>query len=223
MIAEDALGVAAAAAQTILAAASEALARRGVFRLVLAGGRTPRAAYSLLAEADARWAQWQIYFGDERCVPATHPQRNSLMVWQAWLAKVAIAPGNVHEIPAELGPDAAAERYRDHVQRALPFDLVLLGLGPDGHTASLFPGRPHDPEALVEAVHNAPKPPPQRVSLGLGALNACRQLVVLVTGADKREAVRQWRRGDRLPVAQLRGLAGVDVLLDRQAAGSGEP
>jgi len=209
--------VASAVAQLILASADDALARRGVFRLVLAGGRTPQAAYALLATADAQWGGWQVYFGDERCLPRDHPDRNSLMAWQAWLSKVIFPPGNVHEIPAELGPEEAADRYRETVRQALPFDLVLLGLGRDGHTASLFPGRPHEPEVLVEAVHAAPKPPPQRVSLGLGALNACRQLVVMVTGADKRDAVRRWRRGDRLPISLLTGLAGVDVILDREA------
>ena len=131
----------------------------------------------------------------------------------------AAAYGHEHPIPAELGAEAAVEVYEPVVQEALPFDLVILGMGEDGHTASLFPGHSHAGDALVLAVHEAPKPPPDRVSLSQGALSDARQVLILVTGGGKRDAVQAWKAGDTLPVASIRGHNGVDVLIDRDAVG----
>ncbi|MGD2113115.1 MAG: 6-phosphogluconolactonase [Gammaproteobacteria bacterium] len=203
----------------ILALAAAAIADHGCFRIVLAGGRTPGAVYRRLADAAADWPRWQVYFGDERCLPADDPERNSVMAARAWLDRVPIPPEQVHPVPAEQGAAAAAAAYRAIVQAALPFDLVLLGMGEDGHTASLFPGHVHAAEELVHAVHDAPKPPPERVSLGLAALNDAGAVMVLVTGSGKRAAVERWRRGDNLPVARVHGRNGVDVYLDAEAAG----
>ncbi len=213
----DASAVAAAAAERILSTAPSAITERGAFHLVLAGGSTPQAAYRLLAGAQADWSRWHIWFGDERCLPPSDPERNSRMAALAWLERVPIPPAQVHLIPAELGPEAAAARYAATLKSALPFDLVLLGMGEDGHTASLFPGQQHPPEELVHPVHGAPKPPPERVSLGLTALAASRRLLVLVSGKAKCEAVRRWRAGEDLPVARVQCGAGVEVLLDRAA------
>lgn len=213
----DAAAVAAAAAERVLAAANWAIAERGAFNLVLAGGGTPQAAYRLMARARADWRRWHIWFGDERCLAPYDPERNSRMAARAWLDRVPIPPGQVHPIPAELGPEAAAERYAAALGPALPFDLVLLGMGEDGHTASLFPGQQHPSEELVHPVHAAPKPPSDRVSLGLAAFATSRRLLVLVTGAGKCPAVRRWRAGEDLPVARVQCGAGVEVLLDRAA------
>ena len=209
--------VAGQAAQHILVAAASAIAERGVFRIVLAGGRTPEAAYRSLVGEDTDWSRWDIFFGDERCLPVDDAQRNSHMAAQAWLDHVAIAREHIHLIPAEQGAEAAAPAYTAQVQAATPFDLVLLGMGEDGHTASLFPGQQH-PEELVHAVHNAPKPPPERVSLSQQALSDARQVLILVTGGGKRDAVKAWKAGATLPVASIRGHTGVDVLIDRDAA-----
>lgn len=214
---ENAEAVAEEAARRTLAAAAEAIAERGAFRIVLAGGRTPQRMHARLAAAGADWGRWQVYFGDERCVPPDDDQRNSKAAAAVWLAQVSIPPENVHAIPAELGADAAAKAYAPLVAGALPFDLVVLGMGEDGHTASLFPGRQYPADALVHAVHDAPKPPPERVSLSAGALSQARQILILVTGGAKRDAVLAWRDGRSLPVASVGGEGGVDVLLDRDA------
>lgn len=206
-------------AQHIVAAAARAIAERGVFRIVLAGGRTPEAAYRLLVGEDTDWSRWEIFFGDERCLPVDDTERNSHMAAQAWLDQVAIAKSHIHPIPAEQGAEAAAQAYTAQVQAATPFDMVLLGMGEDGHTASLFPGQQHPAEEPVHAVHNAPKPPADRVSLSQRLLSNARQVLILVTGSGKRDAVKAWKAGDTLPVASIRGHSGVDVLIDRDAAG----
>ncbi len=214
---EDPAAVAAAMAERIAASAARAIAERGRFRLVLAGGRTPQAAYVLMSGSDQEWSRWEIFFGDERCLPADHDQRNSRMAAAAFLDRVPIPADRVHPIPAELGPEQGARAYERIVSGSLPFDLVLLGMGEDGHTASLFPGHEIDPAALVVPVHGAPKPPPERISLGPAALRRTERLLIVVTGPDKREATRRWRSGEDLPIAAVGGGANVEVLIDRAA------
>jgi len=199
----------------------EVIAQRGEFRIVLAGGSTPEAIYQRLRGLDTDWSRWLIYYGDERCVPANHAERNSLMAARNWLDRVPIAAENIFPIHAEAGAEIAARTYANIVRDACPFDLVLLGMGEDGHTASLFPGHAHDPAELVHAVHDAPKPPPDRVSLGLVALNDTEEVIILVTGEGKRDAVARWRAGADMPVAQVHGRHGVDVYIDEAAAGGG--
>lgn len=212
--------VAAEAARRILLGAEKAVAARGCFRIVLAGGTTPLLVYRRLADARADWAAWRVYFGDERCLPAHHPERNSLGATQALLGKVPIPRETVFPMAAELGPEPAAAAYAPLVAAALPFDLVLLGMGEDGHTASLFPGDPVPEGVLVMPVHGAPKPPADRVSLTPAALTSARQILILVTGAGKREALAAWRSGADLPVARVARAAQTTVLVDRAADGT---
>jgi 6-phosphogluconolactonase len=216
--------VAAAAAAHILSAATGAIADRGRFSLVLAGGRTPLAAYGLLIGQPTNWERWHCFFGDERCLPADHPERNSLMATRAFLARVPIPQGNVHPIPGQSGPATAALEYEqillEHAR--LPFDLVLLGMGEDGHTASLFPGQPIPEDRLVMPVWGSPKPPAERVSLTPRALAATRAMLILVTGAEKAAAYAAWRAGADLPVAGVAALGATLVLVDRAAAGMTE-
>jgi 6-phosphogluconolactonase len=216
---ETADEVAAAAADLILAQADAAIAARGAFRLVLAGGSTPTAAYRLLATRDARWDAWHIYFGDERCLRLDDAERNSVMAAGALLARVAIPPAQVHPIPAEQGAAAAAAAYETRVRDALPFDLVLLGMGEDGHTASLFPGHAIASDPLVVPVHDAPKPPSDRVSLTPKALCHSAQILLLITGAGKHDALERWRAGEPLPVARVAAAGNTLAMLDRAAAG----
>jgi len=197
--------------------ARAAIAARGVFRIVLAGGETPRGVYEALRELDSDWLAWEIWFGDERCLAADDPRRNSRMAGGALLDHVPIPPGQVHVMPAELGAARAAAAYCATLTGEPEFDLVLLGLGEDGHTASLFPGgdwgeAPDAPDVL--AVRDAPKPPAERVSLGVRRLGRTRCALFLVAGASKRAAVAAWRAGARLPAAAVRPPAGVDVLLE---------
>lgn len=201
----------------ILDAAAHAIERRGRFLIVLAGGSTPRAIYRMLRGADADWSRWQVYFGDERCLSVDDAERNSAMAADAWLNHVPIPRDEVHAIPAELGASAAALTYAETLRGVGDFDLVLLGLGEDGHTASLFPGRDWGvaasaPDAL--AVSDAPKPPPQRVSLSAARLSRTRELLFLVEGESKRDAMKQWRVGADIPARAIHPEAGVDVLVE---------
>lgn len=208
------------AAKAILRIADQAIGERGEFHIALAGGTTPGAVYSQLAGMQAEWARWTIYFGDERCLPADDAERNSVMAARLWLDRVPIPRERIFAIPGELGPDAAAAAYRKVLAGVGTFDLVLLGLGEDGHTASLFPGHDwgaaaFDPAAL--AVTGAPKPPPERVSISAFRLSHAREVMVLVTGAGKASAVSDWRAGRPLPIAAIRPAAGVDALLTPDA------
>lgn len=205
------------AVQRILSAASEAIAARGAFHLVLAGGTTPRRIYQALRHAAADWSHWHIYFGDERCLPPTDAERNSQMAASAWLNQVAILPAHCHILPAELGATVAATRYAETLASVAEFDLVLLGLGEDGHTASLFPGQdwgtaPAAPDVL--AVFDAPKPPPERVSLSARRLSRARRVIFLVTGAAKREAVAVWHGGGTIPATAVAPSAGVEIFVE---------
>lgn len=204
----------------VAAAEAEALAERGEFHIVLAGGGTPRRLYRALADEDHDWSRWRVWFGDERCLAPDDPERNSAMAREAWLNKVGVPAGNLHVIPAERDAEQAARLYAEELSGLADFDLVLLGLGQDGHTASLFPG--HDwgesaGSAAVLAVADAPKPPPERISLSADRLSRARRVLFLVIGADKRDALARWRRGEILPAAAIRPRAGVDVLMDTDA------
>ncbi len=216
----DSEAVAAEGVRRILDTARAAIEERGEFRIVLAGGGTPQKTYRLLAGQDADWARWQVYLGDERCLPCDDAERNSAMISRAWLDQGQIPARQIHWIPAERGAEAAAVAYEIVIRAALPFDLLLLGMGEDGHTASLFPGHAHDPQRLVVPVSQAPKPPPERVSLNYAALCQCRSLLLMVTGAAKNAALEAWRAGAPLPVSHLHCAHGIDVLMD-EAAGSG--
>jgi 6-phosphogluconolactonase len=202
--------------------AAGAIAVRGRFAIVLAGGETPQPVYARLARYANDWSRWHVYFGDERCLPRGDAERNDTRAREAWLDQVPIPRGQIHTIPAELGADAAAAAYYRLLTAEPPFDLALLGLGEDGHSASLFPGRNHRGAPAtpdVVAVHDAPKPPAERVSLSLPRLSRSERIAVLAFGSSKRAALQKLRDGEDLPVNQLRPLAGIDIFVDRAAAG----
>lgn len=205
-----------AACRFILENARRAIAARGAFRIVLAGGNTPRNIYRKLCIATTDWSAWHIYFGDERCLPANDIGRNSRMAHDEWLDHVTIPAAQIHAIPAELGPETAARKYAEEIAQVGEFDLVLLGLGEDGHTASLFPGGVWEQAVtlpLVIPVHDAPKPPAQRVSLSPARLSCASCAMFLVSGKDKQKAVFNWRANIQLPATVITPQDGVDVFV----------
>jgi 6-phosphogluconolactonase len=177
------------AAERIAAALSEAVRQRGAASLALAGGTTPRAVYELLAaRTDLPWSRFSIYFGDERAVPPDHADSNYRMAREALLDRVPVPGGRIHRMNADAADrEAAARAYAELLPEAI--DVMILGIGEDGHTASLFPGS----EALVSRRRvlavSGPKPPPLRLTLGPAVLSAARVRIVLASGAGKAAAV----------------------------------
>lgn len=213
--------VAHSAVHRILLKAQEAIAHRGVFKLVLAGGTTPGKIYELLSEQHQEWSKWHLFIGDERCLAVDDTQRNSVMIKQTWLDKIELPAEflatNFHPIKAELGPEQGASDYAEVIKPFLPFDMTLLGIGEDGHTASLFPGHQHIENEFTHAVYNSPKPPSERVTLSRQTLARSEQVLILVTGSGKKTAVQQWQQGKAIPVAQIEAIDGVDVLIAQDA------
>lgn len=191
--------------------------------VALAGGTTPKELYGLLASDDYRdrtdWHELEIYYGDERAVPPNHPDSNYGMSRRSLLDLVPIQPDSVYRMEADDADlDAAADRYAQLLPQHL--DLVLLGMGTDGHTASLFPGD----EALDEQERRAaPATAPngsRRMTLTFPTLNAARHVIFLVLGTDKRDALRQIRTGAQLPAGRVApGRGDVTWIVDAAAYG----
>jgi 6-phosphogluconolactonase len=208
-----------AAFDAIVESANEAIAARGRFLIVLAGGKTPCNVYRMLRQTQTDWSKWQVYFGDERCLPPEDNERNSLNASRALFEHVPVPAEQIHPIPAELGAERGAAAYCATLEGVGTFDLVLLGLGEDGHTASLFPGHTwdHNPPTAAIPVKHAPKPPPERVSLSATRLSDAQRVIFLLCGEGKRHAVQQWRGYGPLPAKAITPAAGVDVFLDAAA------
>ncbi len=208
--------------QNISNSAQQTLSTHACFRIVLAGGGTPKAVYHGLRNIKTDWSGWHIYFGDERCLPVGAAERNDTMAQQSWLSHVAIPPEQIYNIPAELGAIEGAKAYASILKSIDTFDLVLLGLGEDGHTASLFPGHDLGEEAGapdVLAVHDAPKPPSDRISLSANRLSQARQVWFLVTGETKRSAIKKWQHEKIIPAESICPTDGVDIYTDLELEG----
>lgn len=225
-----------AAAQHFATIASDAVVMRGKFMVALAGGNTPRDLYLLLAQRWWRtripWDKSHIFFGDERCVPAQHPESNYRMVHEALLGKLVLPAENVHRMAGELDPQVAAAAYQQEIVRTFGttakapprFDLILLGLGSDGHTASLFPGTAalHESEKLVVANY-VERLKSFRLTLTLPVCNHARYIIFLVAGESKADIVNEVigapdRPGSRYPAQLIRPTDGAALwLLDRAA------
>jgi 6-phosphogluconolactonase len=205
----DPAGVAGALAAAFFDACVAAVGERGAFHVALSGGNTPRAAYELLAGDGFRpripWRSVFIYFGDERCVPPEDPLSNYRMAREAFLDAVPIPDENVHRMHGEIDPGLAANEYASVLRADLgnnpQFDLVMLGLGEDGHTASLFPGRAPDVDAgaLVVAVY-AQSQAMWRITITPKTINAAHRVVFAVDGASKARALAAVCEGPRDPV-----------------------
>ncbi len=182
-------------------ALKQAVQERGVFHLVLPGGTSPRKLLLRLRERQLPWQDVHLYLTDERCLPVGHAQRNDQMLDELLLPHVALPDSNVHRIPGELGPTVGARHFAQILHNVPQFDLVILGMGEDGHTASLFPATPQlDDSAPSIAVFNAPKPPPERISMGLTRLLSARERIVIATGDGKREIIQRIREGIEFPI-----------------------
>jgi 6-phosphogluconolactonase len=222
-----------ALAELFIATGRMAAAERGAFRVALSGGETPRAAYELLGSEALReelsWSDVFIYFGDERCVPPTDELSNYRMAQRAFLEKVGVPHANVHRMRGEADPGQAANGYASILQTdmgdAPQFDLVLLGLGSDGHTASLFPGTPPDTDddALVRAVY-ARSQMMWRVTVTPKVINLARTVAFAVDGAEKAEVLAAVYQGPvdavKYPAQIVRPVSGRLIwLVDELAAG----
>lgn len=233
LVCPDAVAVAHEAARRLARLAAEAASSHGRFSVAFSGGSTPETLYRLLADEPYRsqipWSKVHLFWADERCVPPHHPGSNYRLAHEAWLSHVPIPAENVHRVPGELEAKAAARAYAAALSDYFcgprtRFDLVLLGLGRDGHTASLFPGseallETERPVAAVEADYEGR--PACRVTLTLPAINTARQVLFLVTGRDKAEIVRAVLEGPErgLPTQRVRPVAGeLAWLLDAEAA-----
>jgi 6-phosphogluconolactonase len=212
-VAPDAERVAHRAADVMANHINDALARSAAVHIALAGGSTPRRAYELLAEMQGSWGEVHLWLGDERCVPEDDPESNTRMVRESLLDRLRAPSGpHLHHVRGELGPEDAAWLYACDIVRAMGerpvFDLVLLGLGPDGHTASLFPGSPAldaDPGRLV-TINQDPtgRNPFERMTLTFSGISRGRLVVFTVAGADKRDAMQAIADGADLPAARVR-------------------
>jgi 6-phosphogluconolactonase len=219
-----------AAASLLVGLISEAHTARGVAHVALAGGNTPRRTYELLGPLLAHPAGVEWWFGDERCVPADDPDSNYRLIAETLLRWATIPDDRVHRIRGELAPDEAADRYSAELRGTVPLgddgfpilDVAFLGLGEDGHTASLFPGDPAleiNDRLAVPVV--AVKPPPNRITLTLPVLRAARSVVILATGSGKRGAVERVLAGpDPATPASLLTAGSLTLVLDEAAAPS---
>jgi len=211
-----------------------ALAAKSPFRVSLSGGSTPKTLFGLLASEEFRgrfpWAQVSWYWGDERFIPHDHPESNYRMTREAMLDRAPVPPKNVHPVPTDGKPDDAARRYERTLQDAYGaavldpsrplFDLTLLGLGADGHTASLLPGEPVLEERTRWVVAVAHGRPEVRITMTYPVIDSSRRVAFLVTGREKTAILRAIRAGDsQAPAARVRPSGELIWFVDRAAAG----
>jgi 6-phosphogluconolactonase len=237
----DAALLAEAAAARLVTRIVDAQAARGRAHVVLTGGGVGTATLSALAASPARdaidWSALDVWWGDERFRPEGDPDRNVVQAREALLDQVPLDPKRVHAMPAAGGEwgedvDAAAAAYARELARAArpeeragvpTFDVLLLGVGPDGHVASLFPEHPalHETDRTVVGVHGSPKPPPLRISLTMPVIRSAREVWLLAAGAEKAAAVAMALSGAgevAIPAAGAQGTRATLWLLDRAAA-----
>jgi 6-phosphogluconolactonase len=236
LINRDAEGLAHAVAARLITKLVDVQSSGGVAQVVLTGGRVAAVVYKAVAESPARsaidWRRVEFWWGDERFLPEGDPERNDTQAWDALLSHVDVDPALVHAMPADTGQgaEAAAEAYAatlaavagpDDGDGVPEFDVLMLGVGPDGHVASLFPEHPARVvvDSSTVAVHDSPKPPPTRVSLTFPARANSRESWFVVSGEDKADAVADVLSGTSdLPAAIPTGLDRTLWILDEAAA-----
>ncbi|MFF0341107.1 6-phosphogluconolactonase [Kribbella sp. NPDC004875] len=228
LIHSDAEDLAFSVAGRLITAIADAQSTGGIAQVVLTGGRVAAKVYEAVAGSPAKvevdWQRVEFWWGDERFLPPGDPERNETQARDAFLSALDVDPARVHPMAADTGQgaEAAATAYGEDLAAAgsPAFDVLLLGVGPDGHVASLFPGYPQIAvtDAAAVAVHDSPKPPPTRISLTLPQLNNAREVWFVVSGEDKAEAVAKALAGNDIPAAQPKGQNRTLWLLDQAAA-----
>lgn len=186
----------------------KAIRARGICHMVFPGGNSPRLVLSYLRESAIDWSLLYLYPSDERCLPVNDPERNDLLIEDFFFDKVALPKENLRRIPAELGPDEGARIYTELLSEVPQFDITLLGMGSDGHTASLFP----DNQALLHIedavpVFNAPKIPTHRITLSVSRLVNSRERWIIVNDKAKKNIMNQVKRGEDLPISRIKPTA----------------
>ena len=224
----DAAALAEAGADAIAAAAALAVAAHGEFRLALSGGKTPHATFAALAKRQVDWARTSLFFSDERCVPPDHQDSNFARAREALLQRVPVPNERVYRMCGELAPEVGAAHYESLLrelfgrQSARTFDLCLLGLGSDGHCASLFPASPAL-EVNARWVTAGPAPagvmPAWRLTLTFNGIASSQDVLFLVAGADKANIVQALQRGagNAYPASRVRARGGVRYLVSAEA------
>ena len=238
-VVSDAKAVAAEAAERVASAAERAIAERGKFSIALSGGSTPKALYALLAAEPYRsridWSKVHVLFGDERGVPPDHKDSNYKMADEALLSKAPIPKGQVYRMKGELGDkaDQAAKEYGQMLKRDFPdgLDVVLLGMGGDGHTASIFPGtmavKEKEHRVVGYFAENSSTGKSWRITMTAPYINQAREIMVLMAGADKAARLKEVLEGplepDRLPIQLIKPTQGKIIwIMDVAAAGMHE-
>ena len=228
---KDADELSRAAADLFVTLAVQSIRERGRFLVALSGGSTPMALYRLLAREPIDWTRIHVFWGDERLVPPEDPENSYGQAWEALLKHIPIPTENIHRVASELDPVAAARDYASILREfAAPpldwprFDLVLLGLGEDGHTASLFPGSPVDAtEPVIAVTAQYQGRPARRVTLTPPVFNAARQVIFLVTGANKAVTLRgvfdDYNSSEQIPAKRIQPADGQVTWLVDKAAG----
>ena len=192
-------------ANAILKIAAQSIELRDKFTIVLAGGRSPIKLYKILSQANSNWEKWHIYMGDERCLPLRDMDRNDRVINDIWLNDSPIPKCNIHLINAELGMFESQLNYKHIVKEINKFDVTLLCIGEDGHTASLFPGHQYPKAESVVLEFNSPKLPKERISLSYQRLNNSRHVFKIISGKSKQKAVKFWLQGEMLPINNISG------------------
>ncbi|ALE38974.1 6-phosphogluconolactonase [Leptospira interrogans serovar Hardjo-prajitno] len=184
---------------------------KNAFHIVLTGGETAQLLYGELKHLKTDWSKWFFYFGDERCVSINHLDLNSFMAEKNLFEFVPVEKKQIFKIPGHLGPEKAALEYSKSIQSVFCFDLVLLGLGEDGHIASLFPGKDLFENKDVLAIFDSPKPPKERVTLSLQRINFSDFILIIAKGKMKSEIIKKIKLGMILPVTSLSAKKSVEL------------
>lgn len=174
-----------------------------ICHMIFPGGNSPRPIFEKLKQADLPWSKLHLYPSDERCVPIGSEERNDRIIDELLITSELLPENNLHRIPAELGPEVGATFYHEFLNTIPRFDLALLGMGPDGHTASLFPGHVHPSHKNAYPVVNSPKPPTERVTISLERLKSSQERWVIIRGEEKKDIVKQIKQGASIPITDV--------------------